>query len=136
MTTTSLDRTRSSSTTMSTNETWLRVATRHEGRLHHQTGSGARQAVLPYSADRHSGHKGVWLRIPDLAPAAHSTIGQAVTFEVDGQAADGSHWVARIAGDRRRRWPSTSRRAPTVPSTVCCRWVFIPAAVVEGRRRP
>lgn len=136
MTTTSLDRTRSSSTTMSTNEAWLRVATHHEGRLHHQTGSGARQAVLPYRADRRSGHEGVWLRIPDLAPAAHSTIGRVVAFEVDGQAADGSHWVARIAGTAVDGGLHHPDELLTVPATLSCRWVFVPAAVIEGRRRP
>lgn len=102
-----------------------------EGRLHHRTGTGPREAVLPYAVDA----SGIWLRVPDFAPVAHHAIGTEVTFEVSGIADDGTGWVVTVHGTATG---ATGRDHPdarlTLPEGLWSRWILVPATTVEASR--
>jgi len=125
-----VDHFRAAGEAMAPQEAWARVRGGGEGRLHHHTGVGSRHAVLSYAVDV----DGVWLRIPDSAASAHSTVGTAVTFEIDGTGDDGSEWIALVSGIASEGTNDHPDVLLTLPADLTWHWVFVPATVVEGHR--
>lgn len=116
---------------LTTEELWRLLHEGHEGRLHHQTGAGPRHAVLPYAVAA----DGIWLRVPDFAVAAHSSVGTEVTFEVSEIGADGAGWVVLVTGTATRavgcQHPDTEL---TLPADLWSRWILVPAMTVSGHQ--